>query len=69
MAAGLVARTGDANDHRVVRLHLTHAGEQKLAALASAHLEELGRLQRRLASLWRDLPEATAETSRRTAAK
>jgi hypothetical protein len=50
-------------------LRLTHAGEQKLAALASAHLEELGRLQRRLASLWRDLPEATAETSRRTAAK
>lgn len=42
--AGLVRRTRDNDDHRVVRLRLSRAGEQLLADLSSAHLEELARL-------------------------
>lgn len=42
--AGLVLRVRDAADHRAVRLQLSEAGEQVLAALTSAHLEELARL-------------------------
>jgi DNA-binding MarR family transcriptional regulator len=41
---GLVVRVGDADDHRVVRLRLTRAGERKLAALTAAHVEEVARL-------------------------
>ena len=55
-AAGLVSRTGDPDDQRVVRLRLTAAGDRKLAALASAHLEELSRLRTRFDSLWEHLP-------------
>lgn len=45
---GLIARNrGNGEDRRVVRLALTRAGEEKLALLSTAHLEEL----RRLASL------------------
>jgi DNA-binding MarR family transcriptional regulator len=46
--AGLVRRLVDPDDHRVVRVRLTAAGESHLAALAAAHVEELGRLRRRL---------------------
>ncbi len=46
--AGVVRRLVDADDHRVVRVRLTPAGESRLAALAAAHVEELGRLRRRL---------------------
>lgn len=42
--AGLVERVRDADDHRVVRLRLSSDGEQLLADLSSAHLEELARL-------------------------
>ncbi len=55
--AGLVVRTGDADDQRVVRLQLTDAGETKLTALASEHLEELSRLRTRFESLWSGLPD------------
>ncbi|MEA3056704.1 MAG: hypothetical protein QOD30_2136 [Actinomycetota bacterium] len=41
--SGLVRRIADREDHRVVRLALTAAGERKLAALAAAHLDELPR--------------------------
>ena len=54
--AGLVARAGDPDDQRVVRLALLPAGEAKLAALAAAHYEELSRLRARFESLWDDLP-------------
>jgi DNA-binding MarR family transcriptional regulator len=53
---GLVDRTPDESDHRVVRLSLTAEGEARLAALATAHLEELSRLRRRVAPLWDRLP-------------
>ncbi len=57
MRAGLVERRDDPDDHRVVRLAVTPAGEEKLAALASTHLEELARLRPRFQSLWDKLPE------------
>jgi DNA-binding MarR family transcriptional regulator len=57
VAAGLVERTGDPDDQRVVRLRLTADGETKVAALAAAHLEELSRLRPQFESLWDRLPE------------
>lgn len=58
VAGGLVERIGDSEDQRVVRIRLSDAGERKVEALASAHLEELSRLRTQFASLWDDLPEA-----------
>ena len=49
--AGLVARRHDADDHRMVRLHLTARGRRRLAQLSGRHLEELGRLETRLRAL------------------
>jgi uncharacterized protein YeaO (DUF488 family) len=43
-AAGLIYRSRDQEDHRVVRLHLTDAGAERLEALSALHLEELSRL-------------------------
>ncbi len=43
--AGLVQRNIDADDHRVVRLTLSRAGERRLEQLSAAHLAELRRLQ------------------------
>lgn len=42
--AGLIVRVPDVDDHRSVRLQLSLTGEQTLATLTSAHLEELARL-------------------------
>jgi DNA-binding MarR family transcriptional regulator len=56
VTAGLVERVGDPHDQRVVRLALTDVGEERVAALAGAHLEELSRLRPRFDSLWADLP-------------
>lgn len=56
VAAGLVERTHDDDDQRVVRLHLTPRGAERVEALAQAHLEELSRLRPRFDSLWADLP-------------
>lgn len=41
---GLIIRVRDTEDHRVVRLHVTAAGDRILTALTSAHVEELARL-------------------------
>ena len=54
--AGLVERAGDDRDQRVVRLALTDAGKERVAALAGAHLEELSRLRPQFDLLWEDLP-------------
>jgi DNA-binding MarR family transcriptional regulator len=43
-AAGLVRRVADPSDGRVVRVQLTPLGEQRLAELTPAHLDELHRL-------------------------
>ena len=42
--AGLIERSRDPDDRRVVRLRLSQHGAQVLADLAGAHLEELARL-------------------------
>jgi DNA-binding MarR family transcriptional regulator len=42
--AGLISRTRDHDDHRVVRLRLSPEGTRTLAALTGAHIDELGRL-------------------------
>jgi DNA-binding MarR family transcriptional regulator len=55
VAAKLVKRVRDPEDHRVVRLQLTAAGSKRLEALSEAHLEELGRLGRTLPTAWRGL--------------
>jgi DNA-binding MarR family transcriptional regulator len=47
--AGLVSRERTKADHRIVRLHLTGLGEERIERLSQAHLEEL----RRLAALLR----------------
>ena len=53
--AGLVLRDRDPDDHRIVRLHLTEAGAERLETLSALHLEELQRLARRLPFAWRGL--------------
>jgi DNA-binding MarR family transcriptional regulator len=54
-AAGLVRRTADGHDHRVVRLSLTAQGRRRLDALSRAHLEELQRFAPALEALLRSL--------------
>lgn len=61
VAAGLVERRHDADDHRVVRLHLTADAERRVAALAAVHLEELSRLRPQFESLWARLPAGAAQ--------
>lgn len=46
--AGLVQRSRDLTDHRVVRLHLTNEGAERLEGLSAQHLEELERLATQL---------------------
>jgi DNA-binding MarR family transcriptional regulator len=53
--SGLVQRLADHQDGRVVRLRLTHAGEQKLESITEATLEELERMAPRLRAVWRGL--------------
>lgn len=54
--AGLVERTADPDDQRVVRLHLTTLGHSTMERLSAAHLEELARLRTRISLLWEHLP-------------
>jgi DNA-binding MarR family transcriptional regulator len=44
-AGGLLRRSGDPEDGRVVRLKLTAAGRDRLERVASENFRELGRLQ------------------------
>lgn len=52
---GLVTRARDADDHRVVRLHLTDEGAARLEALSKLHLEELDRLALDVPAAWAGL--------------
>lgn len=54
-AAGLVYRTRDPEDHRLVRLHLTPEGASRLERLSALHLEELERLALDIPGAWRGL--------------
>jgi DNA-binding MarR family transcriptional regulator len=51
-AAGLVRRSADSEDQRLVRVRLTPEGARKLEQLALAHLEELEVLAPRLTHVW-----------------
>lgn len=53
--AGLVIRSRDGEDHRLVRLHLTEEGEERLKALSALHLEELERLAPQVPGAWEGL--------------
>ncbi len=53
--AGLVTRSRDQEDHRVVRLQLTAKGTKRLETLSEQHLEELRRLTRNVPGAWRGL--------------
>ena len=53
--AGLVSRERDADDHRVVRLHLTPDGAERLEALSALHLQEIERLSLDVAAAWEGL--------------
>lgn len=53
VAAGLVERRPDPSSNSAVRVVLTPAGEEKLDALAGAHLEELAHLAPTMHALWR----------------
>lgn len=52
---GLLARYRDPVNHRLVRLRLTPLGRGRLAALSSAHIEELAQLSSVLESAINDL--------------
>jgi DNA-binding MarR family transcriptional regulator len=54
-AGGLLTRTSDPDDQRVVRLRLTKLGERRLEQLSALHLEELRRLAPRLRPVWKGL--------------
>ncbi len=50
-SAGLVRRTRDPGDHRVIRLQLTEEGTERLEALSRLHREELERLAHEIPDL------------------
>jgi len=50
--AGLVRRTADADDRRVVRIRLTPRGAAVLRRLSRAHLDELARVVTGFDALW-----------------
>jgi MarR family transcriptional regulator for hemolysin len=52
---GLVVRTRDKQDHRVVRLRLSPAGKKRLESLSKLHMDELQRLAQKLPTAWRGL--------------
>lgn len=53
--AGLITRTGDSEDRRIVRLALSDSGARKLEEITESTLEELRRLAPRLNRLWEGL--------------
>ena len=55
VTAGLVTRRPDSEDARTVRIALTTRGRDRLEKLAASHLEELGRLDDELHTLWAGL--------------
>jgi DNA-binding MarR family transcriptional regulator len=56
VAAGLLVRSGDPDDHRVVRVELTDRGAAVLAALTAQHKAELERIGFDYRNLGSDLP-------------
>jgi DNA-binding MarR family transcriptional regulator len=65
-AAGLVRRSPDPSNNRIVRLSLTSAGIRKLDGLADAHREELAHLASTMSSLRHALDRAQAPNPQST---
>ena len=65
---GLIKRNKDRNK-RVVRVTLTRAGNDKLAALAQAHVEEIAHLAPTMHTLWRALEHADGDAPHPAARK
>jgi DNA-binding MarR family transcriptional regulator len=61
VAAGLVERSEDAENHSVVRLRLTARGAEKLEGLSEQHLEELRHLAPTMHALWQALEDERAD--------
>jgi len=55
VAAGLLTRTTDKADQRVVRLSVTRLGARRLEQLSALHIEELRRMAPSLRPLWHGL--------------
>jgi DNA-binding MarR family transcriptional regulator len=55
-AGGLIRRTRDGIDHRVVRVQLSTKGARRLEALSALHVEELKRLGTPFPNAWEGLP-------------
>jgi DNA-binding MarR family transcriptional regulator len=62
VAAGLLERAGDPDNHSVVRLRLTARGAAKLEALSEQHLEELRHLAPTMHTLWQALEDERADS-------
>jgi DNA-binding MarR family transcriptional regulator len=60
--AGLIVREHDPADRRRVRLGLTEAAEQRLAALSSSHLQELHRMRPALLEILNQTNDAASRT-------
>jgi DNA-binding MarR family transcriptional regulator len=65
---GLVKRNRD-RSKGVVRVTLTRAGNDKLAALAEAHMEEIAHLAPTMRTLWRALDHADGDAPHPAAQK
>src|SRR5919198_115119 len=65
-AAGLIARSQDADNASAVRLRLTGRGARHLEALSELHLEELAHLAPTMHALWDAIEHAGDDDSRRT---
>jgi DNA-binding MarR family transcriptional regulator len=61
-AAGLVNRSPDPANNRLVRLTLTPSGLEKLDGLTDAHREELAHLARTMRTLWQAVERARGIT-------
>lgn len=55
VAARLITRTRDDEDHRLVRLHLSANGAKRLEGLSALHVEELKRLGASFPTAWKGL--------------
>lgn len=64
---GLIARTRDPDDRRVVRLTLTAKGKRRIRSLSAAHLDELRQLAPVLNALVDDSTEGRRTQSANTA--
>ncbi|MGH9035361.1 MAG: MarR family winged helix-turn-helix transcriptional regulator [Acidimicrobiia bacterium] len=61
--AGLVRRTRDGDDQRVVRLALTPLGARRIKQLSELHLAELARFAPQMQQLWAEMEGVDSSTT------